>query len=274
MFTCYEDGAGFLRDNIAFLNMYPIETMFFRGNAERLTDRSLGFAVRATDGSDRLIALRYADYSTVLFGEKRLCDRLAEGLVKNNLSFSRVLCEESLSDSFFRSYERLAGGSHRLLHRMFLMKCLQTEIRASKRVERARPSDAAELAELMSEFNSEALGFDVSPDKLLQGLQNSFGSFYVVRLNGVLSCVAQRARETEALCAVTNVFTRREYRGMGLAREVVGTITREIVDSKKTAYLYVDGENPVTNHLYTSLGYRYLSPQCESEYIPKQGNQA
>ncbi len=267
MFTCYPDGAAFLRDNLSILDEHPIETMFFRGNARQLTDPSLGFAVKASDRSGCLLALRYQNYSTVLFGDVGPVGLLAEGLVKNNLTFSRVLCPSELAAPFFAAYERLAGGSHRLVHDMYLMKCSSAPPQARGGVERAVSSDVGDLARLMSAFNAEALGFQISADELAPLLQTSFHSFYVVRESGVLACVAQRARETDRFCAVTNVFTRPEYRGRGLARRVVSAVTRDIAALGKLAYLYVDSQNPVTNRLYTNLGYTYLSPQSELEYL-------
>ena len=59
-----------------------------------------------------------------------------------------------------------------------------------------------------------------------------------------------------------------EYRGQGFARQAVTYLTRDIIQRGKTAYLYVDKANPISNHLYQSIGYKYDTPMTEAEYIP------
>ena len=59
------------------------------------------------------------------------------------------------------------------------------------------------------------------------------------------------------------VYTRDEYRGRGYARKVVNSAKNEIVASGKRATLNVDRKNPVSYHLYLSLGFERMFSQGE-----------
>ena len=67
---------------------------------------------------------------------------------------------------------------------------------------------------------------------------------------------------------ISDVYTRDEFRSLGLARKVVGSVLNEIVDKGMIATLNVDQKNPITNHLYSSLGFKKLFSQ--SVYVKKQ----
>ena len=52
------------------------------------------------------------------------------------------------------------------------------------------------------------------------------------------------------------IITRDEYRGKGYARKVVNTMKNEIINTGMIATLNVDQNNPISNHLYKSLGFK------------------
>lgn len=72
---------------------------------------------------------------------------------------------------------------------------------------------------------------------------------------------------TQTDIKITNVYTRDAYRGKGCARKVVNTMKNEILAAGKTATLNVDRNNPITCHLYTSLGFKRIFSQGEFRRI-------
>lgn len=267
MFLIYESGMQFLAENDAIFKTYPLETTFFIGNATNMPDMSKGFAVKAIDGADFLLCIRYLDFPMVLYGSERLCDALADGLLKNRLSFDRVLANESLAKAFMDSYERLAGGSHRILHAMDIMKCACVHDANTASVERAAPVDAEEIAALMTKFNSEILRKPPQSTSVLQQVQSEIHRFALIRRDSKAVSVAKTAHETDSLCAISGVYTLPAFRGQGMARQLVTFLTRRILAQGKTAYLFVEKANPVSNHLYQSIGYVYAIPNLEIQYI-------
>ena len=55
--------------------------------------------------------------------------------------------------------------------------------------------------------------------------------------------------------------TKPEYRGMGYARKLVNYAKNEIIAQGKIATLNVDKKNPISNHLYSSLGFKKVFSQ-------------
>ena len=86
-------------------------------------------------------------------------------------------------------------------------------------------------------------------------------TYRVLRRDGRIASVAKVHDWTDTDSKITTVYTRNEYRNRGLARIVVGNALNEIVASGKTAVLNVDRKNPVSNHLYASLGFRKIFSQ-------------
>ncbi|MDE6700678.1 MAG: GNAT family N-acetyltransferase [Acetatifactor sp.] len=265
MLQIYESGKQFMDENAEILHTYPLETSFFEGNAKGISDRSKGFFAKVSDGDSFLMASRAADFPMVLFGEEHLCGALAEGLYKNKLEFGRVLAAEKLAESFLICYEEIAGGKHRLRHAMDIMRCSQLHESDTRDVLAATPDDAPEIAKRVVEFHLESLQEQWDEEEVLKDVQRNIAQFVLIR-RGDIVAVARKARETERLCAISSVYTCREVRGQGLARQLVTCLTREILRDGKIAYLYVDRHNPISNHLYQSIGFVYDAPQVEMQY--------
>ena len=86
-------------------------------------------------------------------------------------------------------------------------------------------------------------------------------TYRVLRRDGRIASVAKVHDWTDTDSKITTVYTRDEYRNRGLARIVVGNALNEIIDSGKTAVLNVDRKNPISYHLYSSLGFRRIFSQ-------------
>ena len=58
------------------------------------------------------------------------------------------------------------------------------------------------------------------------------------------------------------IYTKKEYRGLKYARMVVNTLKNEIISMGYKATLNVDEKNPISYHLYTSLGFKRMFSQA------------
>lgn len=268
MFRSYRTGQEFLEENEKILGERPLEACFFAGNAKGMPDMSQGFAVKVSDGERVLLAIRFRDFPMVLYGDEALCAELAAGLVENDLHFGAVLANPMLTEAFFPCYEALAGGSHRLKEAMDIMKCERLNDTDTAAVELSAPGDTEELAGLLVPFYREALGEHREASSLLEEIRGEAGRFALVRREGKIVSIAWRVRESDETCAISGVYTREEYRGQGLARQTVTCLTKQILADGKLPYLFVDKANPISNHLYRSIGYIYDVPQIETAYIP------
>lgn len=265
MLQIYENGKEFMAENAGILHKYPLETSFFEGNAKGISDRSKGFLAKVSKGDSFLMASRVFDFPMVLFGEESLCGELAEGLYENKLKFGRVLATEKLAENFLICYEGIAGGKHQLLHVMDIMRCSRLCESDTRDVLAATPEDAREIAKWIVEFYKESLQEQWDEQEVLRDVQRNIEQFVLIRREDIVA-IARKTRETERLCAISCVYTCRKVRGQGLARQLVTCLTRKILRDGKLAYLYVDRHNPISNHLYQSIGFVYDAPQAEMQY--------
>lgn len=263
MFVKYRNGAEFIGENRALLRDFPMESIFFAENAQRMDDNADGFVVKVAEGDDFLLCLRYGSFPMSMFGSERLCGELAAGLVEHGLSFGRILAERGVAETFMAEYERRAGGSHAVNRELGLMRCRRLAENVVCEAETATPADADEVLRLIGRFAGECA---VESRECRESVKREIDCFAVVREAGRIVSIAKKARETEYLCSVTGVYTLDEYRGRGLAARVVARLTREILESGKVPYLFVDAANDAANRLYLRLGYEYMEPRLEIKY--------
>ena len=89
-----------------------------------------------------------------------------------------------------------------------------------------------------------------------------FGAYIGIE-DGKIVSMAEISAATPDAMKIAAVYTRPAYRGKGLARLVVNTAKNETLAQGKIATLNVDKKNPITNHLYRSLGFKPVFSQGE-----------
>ncbi len=268
MITIYKSGRQFLSDNKDVLTNYPLETVFFKANAKYIEQtNSNNFLIKVTDGNKFLIAVHNADYPMVLFGDKSLCVEFARKAYQLQLTFNKLLGAKDTCESFLNEYEKIAKCSSVINHAMDIMRCDKVLTDNVDGVETATEKDIDELAELSVVFTKEALGDDLDISEVKNSICNYLANFRLIRCDGKIVSFATKKRETENLACVTDVYTLPAYRGEGLSCKIITALTKQIIASEKLPYLFVDKTNPVSNHLYTKIGYTYVVAQYEIKLI-------
>lgn len=84
------------------------------------------------------------------------------------------------------------------------------------------------------------------------------GSVFVWEVDGMPVSMAASTRGTQNGAAINYVYTPPFYRGKGYAFACVGALSRRLLLEKKRkyCYLYADGNNPISNHVYHKIGYQ------------------
>lgn len=268
-FRIYESGKEFLNDNQNILVENPIETSFFKINAKNMIDMSNGFAIKYTENAKFILALRFKHFPMLIYGDNSLIQSLVLNLLKNNLTFDRILAQESTANSFINYYEKVNGGNHQLIHTMDIMKCTQinhNNIDISD-VETAKLTDTPEIAELIHFFTLHVHNHAEPISTYIEDVRNNIQNYALIRADNKIVSMAKKTREDEYICAISNVYTRENYRCRGFSKKIIIYLTKQILDNGKIPYLYVDKTNPISNHLYSSIGYKYISPQMEIKYL-------
>lgn len=266
-YTIYANGQDFLKENLSLLNTQPIKTAFFvldAGMIEQTTSQN--YAIRVWEESKVLLALHCQDVPLILFGDADLCEQLVEILIENSFEFDRVLADEDLCTGVLSHYCNKVGGNYKVNLRMDIMQCKQVAPFDGSLVEWATEADVEEIVLLNKGFDEDVC-FPYDEQKVRERVQRDISQYAVIRKEGKIISLAKYAKRTPINYCVSMVYTVPQYRNQGYSRKVVSTITQKILDEGRVAYLFVDETNPISNGLYQKIGYFYISPQYEYQYI-------
>ena len=269
-FKIYEDGQSFLKENEQIFLHNPqteIQTAFFILNAKAYQKQDKNnYAIRLEVEDDILFLFKCEPYNGLLYGSQDLVPNLVDYVIENELNIESILAEEELASSFLMEYQKQMGGSIKRVHQMKIMILEELALADFEKVVQCDSQDLKELALCSYNFHQEALQEEVSLEHFMESLKGKERNYYAYKVNNKIVSIASIARESEGVCAITHVYTLPEYRGKGYAKQVVAKTCAQIMALGKIPYLFVDMTNPISNHLYLSLGFQYLINQSQYQY--------
>lgn len=265
MIKIYKNGKEFLQENNKFLNDNYLEECFVRGNAMTLDSFTTeSYAIKIYDESKTLIALRSikGHPNLLIVGDDSLVDELVYHMVTLGLKFNEVLINKKIYDKLVDSYKKYYDCMFDTIHCMDIMTCVKPLNNEYEVMKKATLSDVEEIIELKKEFLNEC-GLNESVVK--EEIVNSIHNHYIIKENNKIISIACINRETELLKYISLVYTKKEHRNKGLSYKIVNYLTNKIHNCGKIAALYVDSNNPVSNHLYSKIGYTYQTPSVHGK---------
>ena len=245
-------GAGASALLIGLTGGYPL-------GAAYIADMERSGAITAREG-ERLLAMKLSPYSLLLFGSGALAEELFAYLLSNGYEIGSLLGGEALCDQVIAMLESRFGIRYREALAMDFMEAREVTEGSCADVEIPTEADLEELVECKTCFVKDCgLNDPVSLERTRQQL----GEYRILRRDGKIVSMAGISAATPDAMKIAAVYTRPAYRGKGLARLVVNTAKNEILAQGKIATLNVDKKNPITNHLYRSLGFEPVFSQGE-----------
>lgn len=267
----YQNGSEFYQDNTFILDKYPLDTSFMLLNSKTLSEFSKeSYAFKAYNDKSYLLVLRLAPFATVVFGDKNLCAEAVKTVIKYNLNVNKMLTSKDLYITFYDLYIKKIAGSYLVHHEMDIMFATNCNDVDTSMVKRASSLDINKIL-VLEEMCSKEIDMDngLTKTERIKKIETSIHDYYYVERDNQIVSIAKKTRNEEKICAISCVYTKPEYRCFGYSRKVVTQITKEILKEHKIAYLYVDKKNPISNHLYTSIGYNYGNAKYEVSYSKK-----
>ena len=267
MYKLYKTGREFLNENLSLIRSDPLGAIFFESNAMAIPqcDES-SYAARVEIGDSILIAIRVDGYPLVLYGSESCAEEIAHAVAENKLQFSKVIGYYELLDKFLKSYERIEGGSHKVNLSMDIMYCDQTTQCDTSEVEQATAKDVDEIARLYAAFLVEAMGENATWGEKTRKSAQRIDEYALLRVDGEIVSIGVIKESGKGLSRISNVYTKPEHRNKGYSRKVVTYLTELALKAGNLACLHVDQYNPVSNHLYQKIGYKYGKSRYEMEY--------
>ena len=272
MYKVYKTGQEFLEENLNILRNDPLGATFFEGNAQMISlcDES-NYAARVENDGETLIAIRVNGLPLVIYGSERCVSEFAQVVAENKLQFVKVVGYYQLANAFLTAYEQISGGSHKVSLSMDVMYCDKVNPCDTSCVEQATASDVDEIAQLVMNFGLEALVEKCEWGTIFEKVSRTIDSYALIRVNGVIVSMG-RSYADGKLQRISNVYTKPEHRNKGYSRKVVTYLTERALKSGNLPCLHVDQNNPVSNHLYQTIGYVYGKSRYEMTYTPYSNN--
>ena len=138
----------------------------------------------------------------------------------------------------------------------FVTSLIQTnELISKSDVQCADVNDLEEIAKLICSDYGLGGHYDVIQLKkqLSTRMQEKFGRNYIIRQNGQIVCHAATYAEVDNLAVISGVITHPDFRGRGLAREVVTKLCDDLLSERKQPYLFYYTKD--SERLYKKIGF-------------------
>lgn len=261
MIHVYANGTDCVEENREMLSANPYQSQFFSLDAPQIKQSTKhDYAIAAASGEKRLLCMKLSPYSLLLFGNGDLAEELFGYLISNDYEVGSLLGGEALCDQVTEMLQSRFGISYYEALAMDFMEAREVTEESCPDVEIPKEADLEELVECKACFVVDC-GLNDTVD--VERTRNRLQEYRILRRDGKIVSMASVGAATPDALKIANVYTRPEYRGRGLARLVVNTAKNEILSQGKTATLNVDKKNPITNHLYRSLGFQPVFSQGE-----------
>ena len=256
MVKVYQNSQLFLEENLSFLLRNKYASSLIVLNAKNMKDiGNSNYLIKASKDDKTLIACRLVPYNTLLYGDHECLDELLSFIKSNDYELPGIMCSTTIGDHL-NDYIKVIS--------MDFMEANEITEESSENIKIATLDDVDEIAYLSSLFFKECgLTDKVNREKIIERID----SYRLIKKDNKIISMARHSYDTETSDRISMVYTRKEYRGYHYAKEVVNSVKNEIIRDGKIATLNVDQTNPISNHLYSCLGFKKVFSQ--GIYLPK-----
>lgn len=259
MITVYNNGNNFLKENSSFLDENRYMSTFFYMDAPLIAEANkTNYILKASDGEKQLLAIKLQPYNLILYGYKDCLGELLSFIRDNDYELEGVICPEELGEYLINISKDVLNKEFYKQIGMDFMKTTEYTEESSSEVEIPTLEDVDELFECEGNFYKDC-GLTDQPNR--DNLLKKIPSLRIIRRDNKIAAMCGSSPDTDQSIRISLVYTRSEYREQGLARKVVNYVKNEILSRGKIATLNVDQANPISNHLYSSLGFKKVFSQ-------------
>lgn len=252
MIKLYDSGQSFINDNKEYLETNINLSSFFFLDAP-LIDKcdKINYALKCVNNDKELLVLKVEPYNLMLFGCSECCNEVFDFLVNNDFEIKNILCEENVGKEVIKSL-MTKNINYNISITMDFMECDKITIPTDLDVQKATILDIDKLYEFNINFVKDCGLFDeVKKEDIIKTIDK----FRFIKFNGKIVSMAKYANTYSKYARITCVYTLDEYRGMGFAKKVVNALKNEMINDGFIATLNVDRLNPISNHIYSSIGF-------------------
>ena len=259
MIYVYENGKEFLAENETYLNQNKYMSALFFLDAGILNEpNKKNYAIKVEAEGKKLLGIKIEPYNLLLYGDEYCLEELLDYLYQNGYDFPGVMCPTTIGARLCEISDKVIGIPFALSIGMDFMEARTFTEPSASEVIPAEASDIDEILNCQKRFFQDC-GLNDEPNK--EHLEKKLDHFRLIKEDGCIVAMAAFTQDTDASLRVTYVYTDPQHRGKGYGRKVVNAVKNEILNAGKIATLNVDQANPISNHLYASLGFKKVFSQ-------------
>lgn len=261
MVTFYKNGQDFYNENKNIINENEIQTPFLKLNALSIENFDCyNYCIKITNDDKYLLCVSKYPYSMLIFGDIELIPELANIIFISNLKYSQILAMNDLTLKFIEETNKLIDYKFTTINDMDLL-IYETPNNISCSYQQGTLEDIDQISELFDLFQQEVFG------EYFNGCINP-EEFYFIKENDKIISILKKTRELEQSVSLSIVYTREEYRNLGYCQRLVSSVSNDLLKSGKKVLLFVDRNNPISNHLYLKVGFKPLLHFLEVHKTP------
>lgn len=186
-------------------------------------------------------------------------ESIARELHDANIAIPGVNGSVGVVEKFSGAWSRLTGCQVRRLHeqRIYQLNRVIEKKRASGRLREPDASDGPLMQTWRAAFSIEAEGMDrEQAEREAERPLPQSRRLLLWEVGGRAVCMAGFTGRTPNGIRIAWVYTPVEHRGKGFAGACVATLSQQLLDEgRKFCFLYTDLANPISNHVYQTIGY-------------------
>ena len=202
------------------------------------------------------------------YKEEECASLLAGKLLSENRTITGIQSTPAFAERFLKEW----GLSARKDLVMDVMVCKKAMLFPGEGIIRkADEKDIDVLTEMAISFYEEALHETKEKEELKENLSRKLSlpdaDIFLYETEGHPAGMCASTRKLPHGRSVSYVYIEKPLRGRGYAKQMVSKVTADYLDDNRYVTLYVDTANPVSNRVYTDIGYEYTARVVNYRFV-------
>lgn len=269
--VCSHDPAAFLRATAPYLYANEAEYSLVLGLAEGLSQGHLQpewapQLLHLERGGEVVgVALRTDPRRTVLTKwPKSEFEYLANELADSEPHTRNITGPSQTIEGVVKFYEKRVGREGRIAMAQKILKLteLKAPLSIAGDVNLANAKDVVTVTNWLFDFVKEAVpddAMEISRIRQIAEDRIARQQVYLLRINEKPVAMTHVGRPTKNGISVNAVYTPKGFRGRGYASTLVANVSERMLRQYRFCVLYTDAQNPTSNKIYQSLGYKIIA---------------
>ncbi|MBM7097424.1 hypothetical protein JSY36_16950 [Bacillus sp. H-16] len=225
---------------------------------KKYENRKAPFMAGSTNG--RFCMIQTPPFNLIIAGKEEGVPDAVSWLVNQGIDMPGVTGEKELTFAFIDEWEKQTKkkGKPFMRQRIYKLEKVRDVIRKNGTLTVAKKEDLSLITEWVQLFHKEALTpISKSEAEDFAGKSIEQRTIYLWKNEkDVPVSMAKKARETKNGVSVSLVYTPDQYKREGYATSCVAALSEHLLNEGYSfCCLYTDLDNPVSNSIYTKIGY-------------------